>query len=238
MTGFPILMYVMYLGAYHFDGLFPYPQTGESWPALLRREISLIATSAFPTARAWIIYWGFLAFEAVAYLYLPGIYAEGKALEWEGGRRLKYYCNGVWSLYFTIATAAILHVTGLFRLDTLIDEYGPLMSVAIISGIGVSVVAYVSAVYRGRTARMTGYTVYDFFMGAEINPRLFGWLDLKMFFEVRLPWYILFFISVAAAAKQWEREGWVSAEVGFLVMAHFLYVNACSKGEESIVTSW
>ena len=164
---------------------------------------------------------------------------EGKPLEWEGGRRLKYYCNGVWSLYFTIAVAAALHVTGVMRLQVLIEEFGPLMSVAIISGIVVSVVAYISAVTGGRASRMTGYKIYDFFMGAEINPRLFGGcLDLKMFFEVRLPWYMLFFISVGAAAIQWEKYGFVSGEVAFLVMAHYLYVNACSKGEESIVTSW
>ena len=72
----------------------------------------------------------------------------------------------------------------------------------------------------------------------ELNPRLFGLLDLKMFFEVRLPWYILLLLSGGAAARQYEQFGWVSGEVMFLVMAHFLYANACSKGEECIVTTW
>lgn len=85
---------------------------------------------------------------------------------------------------------------------------------------------------------MTGYHVYDFFMGAELNPRMFGWLDFKMFFEVRLPWYILYLISLSAAARQYEVYGYVTPEVGFLVMAHWLYANACSKGEEMIVTTW
>ncbi|KAL9036590.1 MAG: hypothetical protein Q9214_006063 [Letrouitia sp. 1 TL-2023] len=59
-----------------------------------------------------------------------------------------------------------------------------------------------------------------------------------MFSEVRLPWYILFLVSCAAAARQYEQFGFVSGEIGFLVMAHFLYANACSKGEECITTSW
>ena len=112
------------------------------------------------------------------------------------------------------------------------------MSVAIISGFIVSFAAYFSALYRGAQHRMTGYPVYDFFMGAELNPRMFGVLDFKMFFEVRLPWYMLFFISLGTAARQYEQHGYVSGEVAFLVMAHFLYANACAKGEECIVPTW
>ena len=43
---------------------------------------------------------------------------------------------------------------------------------------------------------------------------------------------------LSAAARQYEIYGYVTPEVSFLVMAHFLYANACSKGEEMIVTTW
>jgi delta24(24(1))-sterol reductase len=68
---------------------------------------------------------------------------------------------------------------------------------------------------------MTGYVVYDFFMGSELNPRI-GRLDFKMFFMVRIPWFILFGISCATAAKQYQLFGYISAEVMLLVCAHFL----------------
>jgi delta24(24(1))-sterol reductase len=126
----------------------------------------------------------------------------------------------------------------LFPLYTIIDEFGSIMSVAIISGFLVSIVAYFSALYRGAQHRMTGSPIYDFFMGAELNPRLFTWLDFKMFFEVRIPWYILFLTTLGACARQYEQYGYVSGEAWFLLMAHFLYANACSKGEELIITSW
>jgi delta24(24(1))-sterol reductase len=74
-------------------------------------------------------------------------------------------------------------------------------------------------------------------MGSELNPRL-GPLDFKMFFMVRIPWFILFGISCAVAAKQYQLYGHISAEVLFLVGAHFLYANACAKGEELIMTTW
>jgi delta24(24(1))-sterol reductase len=59
-----------------------------------------------------------------------------------------------------------------------------------------------------------------------------------MFYEVRIPWFILFFISCGTAAKQYEVYGYVSAEVLFLVMVHYLYTNACAKAEELITSSW
>lgn len=238
MVGFPLLMYYMWIGATYYDGLFPLPAKGESKAQFISHLANLVFEGAFPSTKAWAMYWTFFLFEAVCYIFLPGITIKGKPLIHEGGQRLTYHCSGIWSFYTTIAVFAALHWTGIFKLYTIIDEFGPLMSVAIISGFMVSLIAYFSALYRGAQHRMTGYFVYDFFMGAELNPRMFGVLDFKMFFEVRLPWYILLMVTCATAARQYEQFGWVSGEVAFLVMAHFLYANACSKAEECIVTTW
>lgn len=238
MIGFPLLMYYMWIGATYYDGGIPRPAPGEDWMDFIKRMGNLVYVGAFPSLKAWTIYWVYFAFETICYLYLPGITAYGKRLPHEGGKQLTYYCSGVWSFYVTIAVAAFLHLTGLFKLYTIIDEFGPIMSVAIISGYLVSIVAYVSAFWRGATHRLSGHHVYDFFMGAELNPRVFGLLDMKMFLEVRIPWYMLFLITAGTAARQWEQNGYVSGEVGFLLMAHFLYANACSKGEELITTTW
>ncbi|KAL6720115.1 C-24(28) sterol reductase [Lecanora helva] len=238
MIGFPLLMWYMWIGATFYDGHLPRPADGETKKQFISNLGQLVYEGAFPKLKAWTIYWGFLLFQAVCYIWLPGIWVQGKPLGHAGGKRLQYYCSGVWSLYTTIAVALALHLTNVFRLYTIIDEFGPLMSVAIISGFVVSIVAYVSALYRGVEHRMTGNHVYDFFMGAELNPRMFGILDFKMFCEVRLPWYILFLTSCGAAARQYEQFGYVSGEVGFLLMAHFLYANACSKAEEAIPTTW
>lgn len=238
MIGFPLLMWYMWIGATYYDGKFPSRSSGQTWPDFLAHLAHLVYVGAFPHARAWAIYWTFFLMEGIFYLYLPGVYSHGKPLPHLGGEKLGYYCSGVWSFYTTIVIAVVFHITGIFKLYTIIDEFGPLMSVAIISGFLVSIVAYVSALHRGAQHRMTGYPIYDFFMGAELNPRMFKWLDFKMFFEVRLPWFILFFVSFAAAARQYETYGYVSGEVGFLLMAHWLYANACCKGEELICTTW
>ncbi|KAL8829934.1 MAG: hypothetical protein Q9191_001727 [Dirinaria sp. TL-2023a] len=220
MIGFPLLMYYMWIGTTYYDGHLPLPAEGQSVSDFAKHLAVLIHEGAFPHAKAWAIYWIFFVFEALCYIYLPGVYSKGKPLPHEGGKQLTYYCSGVWSFYVTIAVAAALHLSGLFKLETILDEFGPIMTVAIISGFLVSVIAYASALYRGVEHRMTGHHIYDFFMGAELNPRMFGILDFKMFFEVRLPWFILFLISCAAATRQYDQLGWVSGEVAFLLMAH------------------
>lgn len=238
MIGFPLLMYYMWIGATFYDGKFPSRAPGQSMGDFCKHLGALVYEHAFPTAYAWAIYWIFFLVQGAFYCLMPGVWTYGKPIAHEGGKQLPYYCSAMWSLYSTIAIGALLHYTGLFRLYTVIDEFGPIMSVAIISGFLVSIVAYFSAIARGAQHRMTGYPLYDFFMGAELNPRMFGILDFKMFFEVRLPWFILFGISAATAARQYEQYGYVSAEVCFLLMAHFLYANACAKGEGCIPPSW
>lgn len=238
MVLFPILMWYMWVGATYYDGKFPARMADQTWLEFASELVDLVLLGAWPHWRAWVWYWSYLVFEAACYCLLPGVWGYGKPLPHMGGKQLPYFCNAYLSLYFTLATMAALHFTGVWPLYTAIDEFGPLLSVAILSGFIVAIVAYASALWRGQQHRMTGHHVYDFFMGAELNPRMFGILDFKMFFEVRMPWYILLIISLGAAARQYERYGYVSGEVLFLVMAHYLYANACSKGEELIITTW
>ncbi|KAK4039452.1 Delta(24(24(1)))-sterol reductase [Parachaetomium inaequale] len=238
MVGFPILMWYMWIGATYYDGGFPVPAAGQGLGDFAKHLANLVYTGAFPHTKAWLMYWIFFIVEGAFYCLMPGIWAYGKPLRHEGGKQLKYYCSAYTSWYATLAIVATLHFSGVFPLYTIIDEFGPLLTVSILSGWLVAIVAYASALARGAQHRMSGNHVYDFFMGAELNPRMFGILDFKMFFEVRMPWYILFLLSCGAAARQWDRYGYVSGEVGFLMLAHFLYGNATAKGEELIVTTW
>jgi len=238
MVGFPLLMWYMWIGAACYDGKMPWPEESQSWIDFGRHLGHLVYTGAFPTLRAWRIYWTFFVFEAVCYCVLPGVWGWGKPLPHEGGKQLKYFCNCYLTLHFTIIVLAALHFGGIFPLYTIIDEFGPLLSVGILSGFLVAIVAYVSAILRGAQHRMSGYPIYDFFLGAELNPRMFGILDFKMFFMVRIPWFVIFGLSCGAAARQYDRYGYVSKEVMFLVVAHYLYANACAKGEQLIISSW
>jgi delta24(24(1))-sterol reductase len=142
-----------------------------------------------------------------------------------GYRSLTYHCNALSSFYTTLLLAAALHLTGLFRLPWLIESFGPLMSWSIIISFTTTLLIYVLATvfhYGGEPIRMSGSTVYDIFMGASLNPRLFtskvfalgrkNWqgVDLKMFAEVRVPWVLLFLIAVSGGVKQYEDLGYIT----------------------------
>lgn len=238
MIGFPALMYYMWIGAYFYDGKFPTPTDGQTYAEFFQHMWNLVKTEAYPNNRAWKIYWYFGLTQMAFYMLLPGVYRKGKPLPNLGMKQLDYYCSAMWSFYTSIVIGVALHVTGIFKLYTLLEEFGHIMSVAIISGFLCATIAYVSALVRGKAIRMTGWPIYDFFLGAELNPRLFGILDFKMFLEVRIPWYILFFLSLGLCFKQYEDYGFVSIEAGFLLFAHWLYANACAKGEHLIITTW
>jgi delta24(24(1))-sterol reductase len=238
MVGFPLLMYFMWIGAVFYDGQIPKPGKNESFTIFVQYLWFLIKNEAYPTRRAWFIYWSFGFTQLAFYVLLPGVYRKGQPLPHLGGKQLDYYCSAMWSFYTSVALALVLHFGDYFRLDTLISEYGPLMSVAIISGFVCSFVAYFSAVVRGTTLRMSGNHIVDFFMGAELNPRMFGILDFKMLVEVRIAWFILFFLALSTCLKQIEESGYVSIEACFLLIAQYLYAGACAKGEHLIITTW
>ena len=56
--------------------------------------------------------------------------------------------------------------------------------------------------------------------------------------EVRLSWLLLFIITISAACKQLETTSHVSIQMWFMILAQFLYSNACAKGEHFIPMTW
>jgi Delta24(24(1))-sterol reductase len=165
-----------------------------------------------------------------------------------------YNCNALGCIYTTIVTAAVLHLTNTFRLTEIIDNYGHIMTVAIIVGFAVSFGMYFLTLAFGEPMRMSGNFLYDVFMGACLNPRI-GSVDLKMWLEVRIPWVIVFFLAVSGSCKQYEEYGYVTPvssttaglrlrssrrpqNMAFMVLATWLYLNACGKAEECIPQTW
>ena len=168
-----------------------------------------IYQDASPNAYAWKVYSGFFFFQLFIAFIVPGYKQEGLPVPSLGYKTLMYNCNALSCLYITMITAAGLHLTHTFRLTEIIDNYGHIMSVAIIYGFAVSFGMYFWTVARGEQMRMSGNFIYDVFMGAALNPRI-GSVDLKMWAEVRIPWNIVFFLAVSGACQQYEKYGYVT----------------------------
>jgi delta24(24(1))-sterol reductase len=169
--------------------------------------------------------------------YLPGLRIKGLPIPSRGGIRLEYRCNGITAWYLTLAAVAVLHFTGVFPLQTIYDRFGGFMIAAMLTANVVALIVYFGAKATNNAERMSGSFLYDFFMGAWLNPRI-GPLDLKMWAEVRVSWLTLFLLTLGGAAHQYAAYGTISTPMIFMIVAHFLYTNACMKGEECIPTTW
>jgi len=91
-----------------------------------------------------------------------GFEIEGLPVPTENNKSLKYRCNGVESWYLTLITVAVLHFSGIFPLNLIADNMGPLTMVAMITGNVISLLVYFLAILFGKTTRMSGYFVHVF----------------------------------------------------------------------------
>ncbi|KAG8964910.1 C-24(28) sterol reductase [Tulasnella sp. 419] len=237
MTIFPPLMYYFWICLWFYDGQLVHPSSFSDIGPFFARMWNHVRQDAAPNAWSVYFYIGLVVFELALAFIIPGYEQEGLPVPSLDYRKLKYKCNALGCWYVTLITSAIVHYTGILPLTGIINNFGPLMTVAIIWGFGLSLYTYLEAVAMGTQLRMSGNFLYDYWMGAALNPRI-GPVDLKMFQEVRVPWVLLFYIAVSGGCKQYEDYGYVSPNMAFMILATGLYINACAKGEECIPQTW
>jgi len=237
ITLFPVLMYYMWICLWFYEGHLVHPTSFQDVVPFFQRMFHHVYEDAFPTPRAFVGYGGLMLVHFVLAWVVPGFEQEGLPVPSLNYKTLMYKCNALNCLYLTLLIAAGLHFSGIYRLTEIIAHFGEYMTVSMIAGFTVSLWTYAAAVITKTTHRMSGNFMYDFFMGASLNPRI-GPIDLKMWAEVRIPWILLFLISVSGACKQYEDYGYVTPNMLFMVLATGLYINACGKGEECIPQTW
>ena len=214
-----VAYYVLLCVAKRGGRLYPLPLTRAAAAASLTdlREL------AVPTPASWAAYLGFLCVQLWLALVCPGpvVYgypvttsgaraddavAEANATrreERETMRRLPYTCNALAAWWVTLLCVVVgVVVFGDAPLVWVAENRGRLLTCAVLVGDAGSLLFYLKGV-RSREKKTTGRFLYDFFMGAELNPRSFdGKLDWKMFAELRVSWVTLFLLTASAAAKQ------------------------------------
>lgn len=205
----------------------------------IHHALDTLIKDVTPTLASVLIYFSFLGLEALFAVYLPGLLMMGRPDE--NGLKLKYKCNALLSWYVSLALVFAFQIystfTGVKTVSMIPDILGKLMSTSIIFADLFSLVLYVIGVTYKMSERMTGDPIYDFFMGAILHPRI-GLFDLKLWAEIRISWFILFGITLSCAIKQFETFGNISPSMFFMVLAHFLYANACAKGEHYVPSTW
>ena len=230
----PLYMWVSL--EFHHGSLFFGPS---SWsdPTAWKELWSQLSTAA-PTAQAWAIYGTFFMSQFALFFVCPGLTVVGLPVPSENNRRLVYHCNAFCSWIITLLGVFVLHYSGVFSLSTVSRLRGQLIVVSMITADIIALVMYVAAVFVFKNGhRLTGNHLYDFFMGAWLNPRI-GSLDLKLWAEIKMSWVTLFLLVLSSAVGQYEASGIISYGMLVLVFAQGLYANACMKGEECVVSTW
>ena len=157
----------------------------------------------WPTQRGATLYLGFVAVSALVAVAVPGgVQIKGLPLPALNGKSLVYNCNGFIAWWSLIALLAVLHSTGVLRLQVWAENIGPMVIVSGIVGNAIAFGVYAATRLRGKMESPTGIPIIDVFMGVTLNPRLtllpgMPQLDLKFWSELRVPWCV----SVCACVR-------------------------------------
>jgi 7-dehydrocholesterol reductase len=115
-----------------------------------------------------------------------------------------------------------------FEPTIIYDNWGALLIVANIIGYGLAIFAYIKAKYfpsHPDDVKFSGDFVYDFFMGAEFNPRI-GNFDFKLFWNGRPgigAWNLINISFMFAQMRIWKLE-YPTNSIMLVTFLHFLYI--------------
>ncbi|KAJ3322692.1 erg24, C-14 sterol reductase, partial [Blyttiomyces sp. JEL0837] len=193
-----------------------------------------------PLSMAVILGW--MTFHIILYYTVPCLVIDGTLIR--DGSRLKYPINAFGALLISLASVA--GITAMYGLEPMVwvaDNYLPLAVSSIIMCLVMSTLLYLASFRQGALLALggnSGYPLYDFFIGRELNPRLFG-LDLKYFCELRpglIGWVMLNLAFVAKQANESPDGFWgVSSSMWLVVAFQGYYVVDALWNEAAILTT-
>eukprot|EP01024_Parvocaulis_polyphysoides_P051525 TRINITY_DN5077_c0_g2_i3.p2 TRINITY_DN5077_c0_g2~~TRINITY_DN5077_c0_g2_i3.p2 ORF type:complete len:376 (-),score=23.95 TRINITY_DN5077_c0_g2_i3:444-1571(-) len=181
---------------------------------------------------------GWFVYLIVLHLVLPGKVVQGVKLK--NGDQLKYKLNG---FLLMVVSLIILGIFGFYipiiDLSWLYYNFSAALTASLIISVSLSVYLYASSFTGTKLISehgSSGYFIYDFFMGRELNPRI-GNLDLKEFCELYpglIGWVVL---NLGMLAKQYSKLGRVTNSMMLINTFQLIYVLDALWFEQSILTT-
>jgi delta24(24(1))-sterol reductase len=218
------------------DGKMVLPLSKDELFYHLNNFLVVLHERAMPCAMTWVLYAAFFIVQLVLAAFAPGYTTYG--LKLADGSRLVYHCNGYVTYYICIWGVFFVNYIGVLPLNYFADHYGEFVVASMIISNITSLFWYVYGLIKTPVdPTRSGNPIYDFFMGTILYPRI-GEVDIKMIAEVRWSWLTLMILTMSCAYKQYLTLGHVTKEMWIMVLAHWLYSNACVKGEQCIPTTW
>ncbi|XP_074022900.1 delta(14)-sterol reductase LBR isoform X1 [Numenius arquata] len=208
-------------------------------PSLMNFPPPLPALESLWETRVFGVFllWFFL--QALFYLLPIGKVVEGLPLS--NGRRLQYRINGFYAFVLTAAAIGIL-LYFQFELHYLYDHFLQFAVSAAAFSMGLSIYLYIQSLKAPEEelapSGNSGYLVYDFFTGHELNPRI-GSFDLKYFCELRpgLIGWVVINLAMLLAEMKIHNQSMPSLSMVLVNSFQLLYVVDALWNEEAILTT-
>lgn len=244
--GLPLVVYMLYFLCN--DTICMKNPFAFDWNQLMGINIgNIITIDAIYMYLTWMI------FHIIMERCLPGDVVEGVALPNKSGSKLHYKINGHLQFWLTLfamghliplidTSSASVHIKRfipLLPVTAIYDQYLPLITVSTIGSLLLSVYLYVASFAPEAllaTGGNTGYHIYDFFIGRELNPRI-GTFDLKEFCELRPGLIGWLAINIGMAFEQHRRLGYISGSMLIVVLSQGVYVWDALFQEKAILTT-
>ncbi|NXP06736.1 LBR protein, partial [Thinocorus orbignyianus] len=208
-------------------------------PSLMNFPPPLPALESLWETRVFGVFllWFFL--QALFYLLPIGKVVEGLPLS--NGRRLHYRINGFYAFVLTAAAIGIL-LYFQFELHYLYDHFMQFAVSAAVFSMGLSIYLYIQSLKAPEEelapSGNSGYLVYDFFTGHELNPRI-GSFDLKYFCELRpgLIGWVVINLAMLLAEMKIHNQSMPSLSMVLVNGFQLLYVVDALWNEEAVLTT-
>ncbi|NXJ60329.1 LBR protein, partial [Rostratula benghalensis] len=208
-------------------------------PSLMNFPPPLPALESLWETRVFSVFllWFFL--QALFYLLPIGKVVEGLPLS--NGRRLHYRINGFYAFVLTAAALGIL-LFFQFELHYLYDHFMQFAVSAAAFSMGLSIFLYIQSLKAPEEelapSGNSGYLVYDFFTGHELNPRI-GSFDLKYFCELRpgLIGWVVINLAMLLAEMKIHNQSTPSLSMVLVNSFQLLYVVDALWNEEAVLTT-
>jgi protein-S-isoprenylcysteine O-methyltransferase Ste14 len=207
--------------------------------ALVWPSRKLVAALPLPSlnALAWIL--GFIAFQCLLDVLLPG--REYMGAPQKDGHRRAYRLNGFFSLVVTLALLAALLAAGALHGTQALLLLGPLLVTSIGLAYAFSAFLYFygkrqpsfEAPHLHGAARI----IYDYFMGTGLNPRI-GRVDLKMFMESKIAMTGWLMLTLLMAHAEYEQQGELSLAMALVCLFQAFYTFDFFWFEEAMLSTW
>ncbi|NXI60039.1 LBR protein, partial [Chloroceryle aenea] len=208
-------------------------------PSLLNFPPSLPALESLWETRVFCVFLVWFFLQALFYLLPIGKVVEGLPLS--SGRKLQYRLNGFYAFIFTAAAIGTL-LYFQFDLHYLYDHFMQFAVSAAAFSMVLSVYLYIRSLKAPEEELApggnSGYFVYDFFTGHELNPRI-GSFDLKYFCELRpgLIGWVVINLAMLLAEMKIHNQSMPSLSMILVNSFQLLYVVDALWNEEAILTT-